>query len=581
MSLSPGNADEVLKDLARGLKKLHDGLPEYEKRERYYQGRQREVIAHPKLRTLLDRYGDAFRLNYAAVPCDAIADRIDLTGLTTTDPALDRILHERLWEPNALQDDADDWHLHAYYLGDYYVIAEYIDSADADFDDEDDATDDESGTGIGTVELTPKDPFSTVVVYQRSNSRIPDFAVQLIEGLEQGDFDAFVYYDDETWAFTTQEGTGQDGQWTISNWILDLDDDDEGRPAAIPNTVVDDNGRPIFPVFHFRPDSKPYGTPVNAKMFGPQDAITKIQATQMASMDYYGFPQRYATLDPNAEDDDDIDDDFGDDGLAYHDREGFPGVRPEGRSKLSSDPGGVWMLRGVTKAGQFQPADPKGFLDPLTFQIRAGATLTRTPLYEFDLDGSQGEAPSGEARRRADAPITKHAEKIKGSFSTVWAAIGGYTLAALGVGAGRKVSAVWAPSETATDKEGMDLVALKVKNGLPPRQALLEAGYLQEQVDQWLPIDEVNGLAMPLTPDLLAQLAEAFMRLGQAKNLGAVTDDWIRRLARPVIGDIATLEPLPEHQLERVTDAVAGTPPAPGQQAAAQRPAPPRPFGGR
>jgi hypothetical protein len=73
--------------------------------------------------------------------------------------------------------------------------------------------------------------------------------------------------------------------------------------------------------------------------------------------------------------------------------------------------------------GQFAPADPKGFLDPLTFQIRAGATLSRTPLYEFDLDGS-GEQPSGEARRRADGPITKHAAKIKGQFGNVWSAIG-------------------------------------------------------------------------------------------------------------------------------------------------------------
>jgi hypothetical protein len=554
MSVAPDTAAEVLADLGRGLKAIRDKRPEYEKREQYYQGRRAEVITHPKLRTLLDRYGDAFHLNYAAVPCDSLADRVDLQGLTTNDPRLDALLHQRLWVANSLDDDADDIHLHAYYLGDYYVIAEYIDSEEDDVDDDEDVTDGETGTGVGTVELTPKDPFSTVVIYQRSNSRLPDFGVQLIEGSEDGDVDALVYYDDETWAFTTKEGTGRDGQWNIGNWVLDLDDDDDGRPAAIPNTV----GR--FPVFHFRPDGKPYGRPINAKMYGPQDAITKIQATQMAAMDYYGFPQRYALLAPDAEADDDIDDDFGDDGSTFGDLEGMPGRRAAGRSKLSSDPGGVWMLNGVKEAGQFQPADPKGFLDPLTFQIRAGATLTRTPLYEFDLDGTGGEAPSGEARRRADAPITKHAVKVMGQLGSVWAAIGGYALAAFGFDGGKAVHPVWAPAETATDNEGMALVALKVKNGLPPRQALLEAGYTQEQVDTWLPVDKVNGLVMPLTPDVLLQLSEALKNIGQAKNLGGINDDEIRRLFRPVFGDAVSLEPLPEQQEARVTDTVSVTP---------------------
>jgi hypothetical protein len=87
----------------------------------------------------------------------------------------------------------------------------------------------------------------------------------------------------------------------------------------------------------------------------------------------------------------------------------------------------------------------------------------------------------------------------------------------LNIGEGKKVEAVWAPSETATDNEGIALVAKKIENGIPPRQALLEAGYTQEQVDEWMPVDEVNGLAMPLTPDMVVQLAEA---LRKPKNLG-------------------------------------------------------------
>jgi hypothetical protein len=139
MSLSPGNVDDVTKDLARGLKVIQSKEKEYRRREEYYRGDRREIITHPKLKRLLAQYGDAFRLNYAAVPCDAMMDRIDLMSLTTGDTAIDALLRERLWMPNSLDDDSDDIHLHASYLGDYYVVAEYIATEEEDEADSNDA----------------------------------------------------------------------------------------------------------------------------------------------------------------------------------------------------------------------------------------------------------------------------------------------------------------------------------------------------------------------------------------------------------------------------------------------------------
>lgn len=529
MSLAPDKPDDVAQDLAKGLKLIQAKQPEYQRREEYYRGERHEVIAHPKLRTLLDRYGEAFGLNYAAVPCDALADRIDLISLTTGNTTLDNLLNTKLWVPNDLDDDADDIHLHAYYLGDYYLIAEYIgadDEQDADDDDTDGGA--ETGTGAGTVELTPKHPESTIVVYQRSNSRIPDFAVQMVAGESDGEWDAFVYYDDETWEFTTKENDGKVTGFNGKDYILASVDDD-GQPDPVANEVG------LFPVFHFRPDEKPYGQPINSKMYGPQDAITKINATQMASMDYYGFPQRYALLDPNAAEDDDIDDDFNDDGTVYGTQESDLHQNPGGRSKLSSDPGGMWMLNGVKGTGQFEAADPKGFLDPLTFQIRAGATLSRTPLYEFDLDGS-GQTPSGEARRRADGPITKHATKIQGQFGGVWAAIGKYALTALDrADAGKPVKAVWAPTETATDTDGINLVGAKIMAGVPMRQALIEAGYDAKVVDDWYPTDD-GYLDRPMSPAQLESFGKAMQSLGNAKTLGSTNADQLGQLVAVYFG---------------------------------------------
>jgi hypothetical protein len=67
-------------------------------------------------------------------------------------------------------------------------------------------------------------------------------------------------------------------------------------------------------LIHLRVDGQPYGRPIHAKAFGPQDAITKISATNLSTVDAQGFPTRYALLDPMAEIDDDLDDEFGTDG---------------------------------------------------------------------------------------------------------------------------------------------------------------------------------------------------------------------------------------------------------------------------
>jgi hypothetical protein len=60
----------------------------------------------------------------------------------------------------------------------------------------------------------------TTIVYQRSNSRIPDFAVQMVEGAGEGQWEALVYYDDETWEFATKRVEDDDG-FDVDKYELD------------------------------------------------------------------------------------------------------------------------------------------------------------------------------------------------------------------------------------------------------------------------------------------------------------------------------------------------------------------------
>ena len=81
------------------------------------------------------------------------------------------------------------------------------------------------------------------------------------------------------------------------------------------------------------------------------------------------------------------------------------------------------------------------------------------------------------------------------------------------------VTATFNPSETSTDLDGLQLVSAKIKAGVPVTQALLEAGYTDEKVEEWYPEGEPH-----VTPELLGILAAALGQLGQAKTLGVITD---------------------------------------------------------
>jgi hypothetical protein len=278
-------------------------------------------------------------------------------------------------------------------------------------------------------------------------------------------------------------------------------------------------------VLHFRPDSKPYGTPVNARGYGAQDAITKLNASDMATIDYVVLPQRYALLDPDAEEDDDIAEDFNDhellDGPAL-DIDPSRMVSRQG-GKLKALPGSTWLLRGVKTVGQFEPIQGTPFQDREEFQIRSMAVLTGTPIYEFAPD--EGAAPSGEARRRADGKITKHARKVMGTFGSEWSKAGELALKMLNL-KGKTVEPVWMPAEVSTDKEGMELVSLKTENGVPVVQALKEAGYTDEQISEWFPKSDKVMLSI----DMLKNIGPAMQALGQSITLGSASEDDVRKM---------------------------------------------------
>ena len=507
MAIAPDDLDDVINDLSQGLKIITERTPEYVKGRDYYEGKAKEIASNKLIASILNASAEAHPVTLANIPVDALFDKVELSSITVPKDERAAKLLEAILDENDLEDEADDWHHKAGYFGDYYAIVDPVE---------------EDTNGNATkVKAIGSSPLTTVMVYSRKDDRTPLFGVKRWQGKGKRWY-ANVFYDDLTVSLATAENVStlnDDGR----QFFPLLDDNDTEGSERVPHK----GGKPLL--VHYPVDGKPYGTPVHRKAWGPQDAITKISATNLATVDGQGFPTRWALLDPLAEVDDDIDDDFGTDGLP----EAAPAIPTsdglttptKGVSRVRSMPGAIQYLAGIKQVGEFSAATSKNFLENIEFYIRLMAVSCGVPLFEFDLNGEQ---PSGEARRRASGRINKHARKVKRALGQSHKTLAETILGTLGIDAVAEVT--FLPTETETDKEGLELVAAKIKTGVPVTVALLEAGYTTEVVEEWYPKDTPH-----MTPELLQIIAEVLAKLGQAKTLGILTDEELAEMLPTIL----------------------------------------------
>lgn len=492
MVAAPETVNDLRRDLKRALAIMGERRDDYLLGRDFYDGSRVEVSASKYVRKIVNENADAFPISLAHIPVDVIVDMIELTSLDTKDRESARLLGI-VTEANDIDDGSEDWLRKAAYFGDYYAI---IDPTEEDGD----------GTIVAeSVRWIGSSPLTTIVVYDEADERTPLFGAKV--WLKGKTWHGRLYYDDCTVKLITAKGSSPDPK------TFELDYEEEPEDAF----VFHPGDRLL--VHHLAIDGHPYGVPLHRKAWGPQDAITKVSATNLANLEAVGLPARWALLDPLAEIDDDIDDDFGTDGPDT------PADKRDGQttatngSRVRSVPGGISFLRGIKEVGTFESGDGNVFLANQDWYMRAMAVATGIPLFEFDLKGDQ---PSGESRRRAMMRALKKAKRVRRAAGTFLEGLAETTLAVLGR-TGQRAVATFYPIETSTDKEGIELVGLKIKNGVPVRVALLEAGYTDDQVNAWWPENAPN-----VTIDMLTTLGTALAQLGTAKTLGVITDEELR-----------------------------------------------------
>jgi hypothetical protein len=497
--------DESLDDLMYGIEGLKAARPRYDQAEAYYDGKVPEVFSSTRIRRALAVNDIDFDLNFARTPVDAVTNRLKIASVTSPDPDVNALI-SKIWQDNQLNLEMPDTFRRAGEYGDAYLFVLPVE--------------DEGGTVV-RVDMFYNSPQTVRVIYSEDNPRRKAYT---IKKWREGRYHrAELLYDDRIERWTTRENS--DGEQP-ADWLHWPAEDDDPESWLIEH---DWNEQPVF---HFRTD-RPYGVPEHYGAYGPQNAITKLQATHMGTVDYQGAPQRYALTENATTDTSDLEPgDFDD----FPANDAGAGPTDSGDdSSLKAGPGELWLLRGFKGVGQFDAAKPDVFLDPIQFNVRAMAQITDTPLRMFDPQSNQR---SGESYREEDGPFISKVENRQTSYGATLHEAFTFALRRFGI-EDPVVNVDWVPAKSVTDAQGWQTVKAKIEAGVPRRQALMEAGYRAEQVDAWLA--GVDDAELQRRTTILASLADSAQKLGAATALGVVTSEQAQQLLNGALSDMELL----------------------------------------
>jgi hypothetical protein len=412
-------------DIKKAIDIIRDRRNSYLTAELYYEGSQSEVFPNERWSRMLTNSNNDFRFNFARTVVDSVLNRLEVSNITAeTDEANKKI--SDIWNMNDLQIDSDEIHRRALVFGDCYSIV---------------WTDIE-----GNITVDYNSPLTTIMIYDDENPRIKKYAAKLWQTEDPDDHTKKIarlnmYYADR-----------------IEKYTMAGEIDNVVSAGGFTLIEVIENPWNEIPVFHFR-TTKQYGRPEHYDAYGPQDAINKLIVTHMTTVDYQGAPQRYALSGGgNSSEFEDFD-------------EAATDVENIGR--LKNGPGELWYLKGVSKVGEFSPADHKVFTEPVKDFVRSMASITNTPLHYFEKTGN---VPSGEALRTAESPLMKKVQDRQITFGSTWIDMFRFILK-IENNEEPNVQIEWKDVESMDSLDSWEVAVKKRVVGVSLEQVLIEMGY--------------------------------------------------------------------------------------------------------
>ena len=404
---------------------------DYEVARRYYNGDHDTALTDRLKKFLHPRM--VFRDNFCNVVVDALAERLNVIGVDTTNDAVDEWAW-KLWQQNHMDYTQVVVHTETVMLGDSYLLCDW---------DE--------------VESKPRwsHQISEMIVphYNEVTREIDWASKKWLQHTEIGAEPVTrlnLYFPDRVEKYLARGGV----------WAKFQDEDDTDWP--VPWVMRD--GSPLgVPLVHFRnrPLGMDFGNSEINDIIPLQDMLNKTLIDLVMILDTQAFPQRY-TVNIN-----------------------------HGSSRIDIMPGSITEFHTEDaggQVGQWSAADVAGALTTLETIVQHIAGTSRTPQHLFQVVGG---TPSGEALKTAESGLVNKAKQRMVNFGNSWEMCIKMALR-IQEAFGTRVAApddliievAWDDPETRNEEAHLNTLKSKMELGITKHQLWREMGYSQEQIDE-------------------------------------------------------------------------------------------------
>jgi hypothetical protein len=436
--------------VARMYRDLKRALPMMAQVDRYLEGDHPLAFASDKFQTA---FGDVFKEfadNYCPKVISAVTDRLKIEGVTVADKGAQKAVDEWL-KANRLDRLSDDVHESALSYGDGYVVL--------------------AQTAAGDWRLYAQNSDEVRVLYDPEDRTRIHCAIKVWRQLD-GSHRLNLYQRESTIRFVTEPRPETVTAALSGDVCTPLPANlSEFRPYAGDEAgPVVPHAAPGCPVFHFphQPRRDGHGRSRLTDIIPVQDALNKTVCDALVGAEFHALPQRYAA---GIE-------------MEIDEATGKP------KAPFIADTLRLWVTgNGEARFGQFNAADLSQLREQAEgFRIEI-ARLGDIPLHFLTL--GEGSFPSGEALKTAEKPLMAVVSDLQVLWGDAWEdAVMLWFLLSAGVTVAAE--AKWANTSSRNEKEAaeaeqvrVDTGAAKVELGVSRKQALREAGYTDEQIEQF------------------------------------------------------------------------------------------------
>ncbi len=484
-----GSANKTMnKDIEQAITTLRLNSERYAKTERYYNGDHDLAFATEKFQNTFGTLFREFALNLCPVICDAVRDKLRVTGFSVesvssprvnkgssapsraltnvraTDTAATDTETRRIWQSNRMGTRSGEIHKEALKNGDAYVIVWPNARGEAVF-----YPNKAANITLATDEDAPgrvlwaAKAWQTADKHVRLNLFYPDRIEKYVSrGETEGSLpDAKDFVPAGTRA--SLPASCQSG--LPPSTAMGVTPEEPALRAGMPAFRQDaqhivENPYGVVPVFHFanNADLGLAGRSELEAAMPVQDGLNKSVLDMLVAMEFAAYRQRWAAG---------IEIEYDADGKI---------VAP---FKAGVDH--LWLAENPqAKFGDFEASALDQFLKVKdSFRVDM-ASVTGTPLHYFLQ--TTGGFPSGESLKKAETRFLAKVRDRQESFGQVWADAMAFALMIEGQGRDTRLITEWEDPAPMAEREFLENILLKKQIGLPVEQALLEAGYGEADV---------------------------------------------------------------------------------------------------